>query len=64
MLVISKAVRKLIMNKQPLQVIRDKALEDGTIEFRQAALLKVAQGDTTVEEVFRVVPSEYLGVEE
>jgi type II secretory ATPase GspE/PulE/Tfp pilus assembly ATPase PilB-like protein len=63
-LVISKAVRKLIMNKQPLQVIRDKAIEDGTIEFRQAALLKVAQGDTTVEEVFRVVPSEYLGVEE
>jgi general secretion pathway protein E len=63
-LIISKAVRKLIMTKQPLQVIRDKAIEDGTIEFRQAALLKVAQGDTTVEEVFRVVPSEYLGVEE
>jgi type II secretory ATPase GspE/PulE/Tfp pilus assembly ATPase PilB-like protein len=63
-LIISKALRKLIMTKQPMQVIRDKAIEDGTIEFRQAALLKVAQGDTTVEEVFRVVPSEYLGVEE
>jgi type II secretory ATPase GspE/PulE/Tfp pilus assembly ATPase PilB-like protein len=52
------------MHKQALQVVRDKAIEDGTIEFRQAALLKVAQGETTVEEVFRVVPSEYLGVEE
>ena len=34
------------------------------IEFRQAALLKVAQGQTTVEEVFRAVPTEYLAVEE
>ncbi len=63
-LVVSKAIRKMVMAKQPLQMIRDKAIEEGTIEFRQAALLKVAQGETTVEEVFRVVPTEYLGVED
>ena len=63
-LVVSRAIRQLIMDRQPLQMIRDKSIEEGTIEFRQAALLKVAQGDTTVEEVFRVVPSEYLGVED
>ncbi len=63
-LVVTRAIRKLIMAKQSLQMVRQKAIEDGTIEFRQAALLKVAKGESTVEEVFRVVPTEYLGVEE
>jgi type II secretory ATPase GspE/PulE/Tfp pilus assembly ATPase PilB-like protein len=61
---VSPTVRRLILGKQPVQAIRQKALEDGMIEFRQAALLKVAQGQTTVEEVFRAVPTEYLALEE
>ncbi|MCI0456930.1 MAG: GspE/PulE family protein [Gemmataceae bacterium] len=63
-LVVSRALRKLVMARAALQQIREKAIEEGTIEFRQAALLKVAKGETTVEEVFRVVPTEYLGVED
>jgi type II secretory ATPase GspE/PulE/Tfp pilus assembly ATPase PilB-like protein len=63
-LVVSKPIRKLVMAKQPAQTIRNKAVEEGMIEFRQAALLKMARGETTVEEVFRVVPSEYLSVED
>jgi type II secretory ATPase GspE/PulE/Tfp pilus assembly ATPase PilB-like protein len=63
-LMVSKAIRKLILARQPIQTIRHKAIEEGTIEFRQVALLKVAQGETTVEEVFRAVPTEYLGVED
>jgi type II secretory ATPase GspE/PulE/Tfp pilus assembly ATPase PilB-like protein len=63
-LVVTRPIRKLIMARASLQMIRQKAIEDGTIEFRQAALLKVAKGETTVEEVFRVVPTEYLGVED
>jgi type II secretory ATPase GspE/PulE/Tfp pilus assembly ATPase PilB-like protein len=63
-LTVSRDLRKLIMAREPLQAIRQKAIEEGTIEFRQAALMKVAKGKTTVEEVFRVVPTEYLGVEE
>jgi predicted nuclease of predicted toxin-antitoxin system len=55
---------KAIMHREPLQTIREKSIEAGTIEFRQVALLKVAQGSTTVEEVFRIVPTEYLAVEE
>ena len=61
---ISPALRKLILARQPVQALRHKALEEGMIEFRQAALLKVAQGQTTVEEVFRSVPTEYLGLDE
>src|SRR5262249_38194384 len=63
-LTVSSALRKLILDRQPLQVLRQKAVEEGLIEFRQSALLRVARGETTFEEVFRAVPSEYLGVEE
>jgi type II secretory ATPase GspE/PulE/Tfp pilus assembly ATPase PilB-like protein len=62
-LTVGKAIRRLILAQEPAQTLRRQATEEGLIEFRQAALLKVAQGETTVEEVFRAVPSEYLGVE-
>jgi type II secretory ATPase GspE/PulE/Tfp pilus assembly ATPase PilB-like protein len=63
-LTISRAIRPLILQRQPIQTIRDKGVEEGMIEFKHSALLKVARGETSVEEVFRAVPSEYLGVEE
>jgi hypothetical protein len=34
------------------------------IEFHRAALLKVAKGVTSTEEMMRSVPSEYLGLDE
>jgi type II secretory ATPase GspE/PulE/Tfp pilus assembly ATPase PilB-like protein len=61
---LTRAVQKLIVNREPTQAIRHKAIEEGMIEFRRAALIKVAQGVTSVEEVFRAVPSEYLAVDE
>jgi type II secretory ATPase GspE/PulE/Tfp pilus assembly ATPase PilB-like protein len=60
----SQALRQLIVEGQSTQAIRDQALREGLIELRQAAMLKVAQGHTTAEEVVRAVPSEYLGLEE
>jgi type II secretory ATPase GspE/PulE/Tfp pilus assembly ATPase PilB-like protein len=60
---VSPAIRKMIMERQPSQVLRQKAIEEGMIEFRQAALLKVAQGETSIEEVFRAIPTEFLGVD-
>jgi type II secretory ATPase GspE/PulE/Tfp pilus assembly ATPase PilB-like protein len=61
---VSRAVRKMILGRQPTPAIRQKAIEEGMIEFRQAALLKVARGETSIEEVFRAVPSEYLGLDD
>jgi type II secretory ATPase GspE/PulE/Tfp pilus assembly ATPase PilB-like protein len=61
---VSRGTRKLILEKQPTQVIRQKAIEEGMLEFRHAALLKVARGETSIEEVFRVIPSEYLGLDD
>jgi type II secretory ATPase GspE/PulE/Tfp pilus assembly ATPase PilB-like protein len=60
MLVVTPAIRELIMEKQSLQMIRQKAGAEGLIEFRQSAMLKVARGETCVEEVFRAIPAEYL----
>ena len=41
-----------------------QAIAQGMIEFRRAAMLKVAQGITSTEEVLRELPSEYLGLEQ
>lgn len=59
-MVISQSIKQMIIQRQPTEVLRQKAVEEGVVEFRQAALLKVARGDTSIEEVFRTVPSEYL----
>jgi type II secretory ATPase GspE/PulE/Tfp pilus assembly ATPase PilB-like protein len=59
----SRGLRQHVADRQPTQVIRQKAIEDGMTELRHLAMLKVAQGTTTIEEVFRTVPSEFLGVD-
>jgi type II secretory ATPase GspE/PulE/Tfp pilus assembly ATPase PilB-like protein len=57
---VSPALRKLILERAPGPVLRRKALEEGLLECRLSALLKVARGETSIEEVFRVIPTEYL----
>jgi type II secretory ATPase GspE/PulE/Tfp pilus assembly ATPase PilB-like protein len=59
----TRGQRQHIADRQPTAVIRKQAIEDGMIELRHSALLKVAQGTTTIEEVFRAVPSEFLGMD-
>jgi type II secretory ATPase GspE/PulE/Tfp pilus assembly ATPase PilB-like protein len=61
MMAVTPAIRQLIVERQPTQVIRQKAVKEGLIEFRQTAIVKVARGETCVEEVFRAIPPEYLG---
>jgi len=61
---IGRDLRQLIFDKQPTQALRAKAAALGILEFRQAALLKVARGQTSAEEVVRVIPTEYLGLDE
>ena len=60
---ISKELRRLIMEGQPTQSMRNQAMHEGIADIRQAALLCVARGQTTSEEVLRVIPSEFLGLE-
>jgi type II secretory ATPase GspE/PulE/Tfp pilus assembly ATPase PilB-like protein len=60
MLQVTPEIRELIDERATTPLIRQKALETGMIEFRQSALVKVARGETSIEEVVRVLPSEYL----
>jgi type II secretory ATPase GspE/PulE/Tfp pilus assembly ATPase PilB-like protein len=61
---ISKDLRDLISSGAPARDIRAKAIEDKMPEFRQTAMLKVARGETSTEEVFRVIPTEHLLMED
>jgi type II secretory ATPase GspE/PulE/Tfp pilus assembly ATPase PilB-like protein len=60
MLRVGPQIRRLIDERATTQALRAKAVEEGLVEFRQSALLKVAQGETSIEEVVRVLPIEYL----
>jgi general secretion pathway protein E len=57
---ISRKLRDLIGDGRPTRELREAALADKMLEFRQSAMLKVAQGITSTEEVVRVIPSEHL----
>jgi type II secretory ATPase GspE/PulE/Tfp pilus assembly ATPase PilB-like protein len=57
---ITKSIRSLISEGAPARDIRVKAIEEKMAEFRHTALLKVARGETSTEEVFRVIPTEHL----
>jgi type II secretory ATPase GspE/PulE/Tfp pilus assembly ATPase PilB-like protein len=63
-LTMNKELRRLVTEARPAEEIEQQAIEQGMIEFRRAALLKVAQGVTSIEEMMRVVPSAYLGAED
>lgn len=60
---LSSGLRQLISQQQSVQALRHMAVAEGMIEMRQAALLAVARGDTSIEEVFRSIPSDYLVAE-
>jgi general secretion pathway protein E len=57
---ISSTLRDLVAEGASARDLRAQAVAEGMLQFRQAALLKVACGQTSTEEVFRVIPSEHL----
>ena len=56
----SNTLRDMVGNGVDTGKIREQAQTEGMLDFKAAALLKVAQGVTSTEEVFRVIPTEYL----
>ncbi len=61
---VTSELRKYIADGKPSGDIRQKAAEEGMREFRHSALLRVAKGLTSTEEVFRSIPPEYLLLED
>ncbi|MEL6188692.1 MAG: type II/IV secretion system protein, partial [Myxococcota bacterium] len=54
MLDVSTKIRKMIQEQADAKEIKKVAQLDGMTPLRQAAIRKLAQGQTTYEEVFRV----------
>ncbi len=61
---VSREIRRLIAEGRPTREIRQQAADEGLLELRRSALLRVAQGETSAEEVLRAIPAEYLGIED
>lgn len=59
----NQEIRGLIAASATTKEIEQAAIRNGMIEFRRSAMLKVAQGITSTEEILRDVPAEYLGLE-
>ena len=61
---ITPKLRAAIANNADTRVLNQIAIDEGMLSLRQSALLHVAYGITSVEEVFRAVPTEYLGLDD
>jgi len=59
----NRALRQMVLQECSAEDIQQEAINHGMVEFRRAALLKVAQGITSTEEVLRELPAEYLALE-
>ncbi len=61
---VSRTIRNLIFEGRSAREVHEKALEEQMLSFRQSALLKVARGETSTDEVFRVIPTDVLLVDD
>ncbi len=59
-LCVTRELRQAIAQRKPARQIGDKAAEQGMLDMRRAALLKVADGTTSAEETLRAIPAEHL----
>jgi type II secretion system protein E len=58
LLIVTEALRTLIMNREPATTIAQLAIEHGMRTLRTDGWLKVKEGTTTIEEVLRVTQME------
>ncbi|MBI1310738.1 type II/IV secretion system protein [bacterium] len=55
-LVSNDRIQEMLSKDEPAHLIGKAAVEAGMIDFQRGALLRVARGETTTEEMFRVLP--------
>ena len=54
LMLVNSEIRRMIFDNEPTQVIRETAMANGMTSLYQDGILKVLQGITTFEEVYRV----------
>jgi type II secretory ATPase GspE/PulE/Tfp pilus assembly ATPase PilB-like protein len=57
---VSREIRRLINQRATVQEVRDQAVREGMMDIRREALLKVADGVVSIEEVMRAIPAEFM----
>jgi type II secretory ATPase GspE/PulE/Tfp pilus assembly ATPase PilB-like protein len=55
-LVADDRIQEMLSKGEPAHLIGKAAVEAGMIDFQRGALIRVARGETTTEEMFRVLP--------
>jgi type II secretory ATPase GspE/PulE/Tfp pilus assembly ATPase PilB-like protein len=55
----SPGLRDVILQRRSAAEIQQRAIDEGMLDFRRAALIKIAQGVTSTEEVLRAVPVDF-----
>jgi type II secretory ATPase GspE/PulE/Tfp pilus assembly ATPase PilB-like protein len=60
---VDRRIREMITNGDATHAVSDYARSEGMLDFRKSALINVARGVTSIEEVLRSVPVEYLGLD-
>lgn len=63
-MLLNQELRKLLANGASTNEVEAAAIRNGMVEFKRGAMLKVAAGVTSTEEILRDVPAEYLGIED
>ena len=53
-MVMSDPIRSLVVSREPANIIKDLAVEEGMVTLRRDGFLRVVEGRTSVEEVLRV----------
>lgn len=64
MMPITRDLRRMIADSAGTRELQQAAARGGMIDLRHGALLKVAQGVTSTEEILRDVSAEHLGLED
>ena len=59
-LVMDDELRQMIIDGKSTMEMHRRAVDKGMMDFAKAALVQIANGDTTTEEMFRAVPNDYL----
>jgi type II secretory ATPase GspE/PulE/Tfp pilus assembly ATPase PilB-like protein len=63
LMVFNRALKQLVAKGCTAEELQTFAIQNGMLEFRRSAMVKVAMGVTSMEEVLRELPSEQLGLE-
>lgn len=63
LMVFNRALKQLVAKGCTNEELQTFAIQQGMLEFRRSAMVKVAMGITSTEEILREVPTEHLGLE-